>query len=165
MLGWSPDAVGYAQIVRQWSHDVVFFADAVTLSDEDRERLTARAIGVVEGPVREVVVKDDALSGVALEDGRVVPRDVVFVPPRFVPNNDPFAELGCEIDDSGWVVTDAVGKTTAAGVWAAGNVRNPRAQVITAAGEGSAAAIAINASLVEEDVDIAVREHRGAPPH
>jgi hypothetical protein len=41
-------------------------------------------------------------------------------------------------------------------VWVAGNVANPRAQVITAAGEGSAAAIAINADLVEDDVRNAV---------
>jgi thioredoxin reductase len=38
------------------------------------------------------------------------------------------------------------------GVWAAGNATNPRAQVITAAGEGSAAAIAINAELVNADI-------------
>ncbi len=38
------------------------------------------------------------------------------------------------------------------GVWAAGNVVDPRAQVITSAGAGSAAAIAINADLVREDV-------------
>ncbi len=37
------------------------------------------------------------------------------------------------------------------GVWAAGNVSNPRAQVITAAGEGSAAAITINGDVVEEE--------------
>lgn len=36
----------------------------------------------------------------------------------------------------------------------AGNVANPRAQVITAAGEGSAAAIAINADLVREEVRV-----------
>ena len=42
------------------------------------------------------------------------------------------------------------------GVWAAGNAANPRAQVITAAGEGSAAAIAINADLVEDDVRTAI---------
>jgi len=42
----------------------------------------------------------------------------------------------------------AAEETSVAGVWAAGNVANPRAQVITAAGEGSAAAIAINADLV-----------------
>ncbi len=43
------------------------------------------------------------------------------------------------------------------GVWAAGNAANPRAQVITAAGEGSAVAIAINTELVDDDVDRAVR--------
>ena len=40
----------------------------------------------------------------------------------------------------------------------AGNVANPRAQVITAAGEGSAAAIAINGDLVDEDVRVAVHD-------
>jgi thioredoxin reductase len=40
----------------------------------------------------------------------------------------------------------------------AGNVSNSRAQVITAAGEGSAAAIALNADLVEEEVRLAVRD-------
>jgi thioredoxin reductase len=41
------------------------------------------------------------------------------------------------------------------GVWAAGNAANPRAQVITAAGEGSAVAIAINTELVAADVESA----------
>ena len=41
------------------------------------------------------------------------------------------------------------------GVWAAGNAANPRAQVITAAGEGSAVAIAINTELVAADVEAA----------
>jgi thioredoxin reductase len=160
VLGWSPEAVRYAQIVRQWSDDVVLFAPAGNLSDEEREQLTARGIGIVEGQVAQVVVKDDALRAVALEDGRSVPRDVVFVPPRFVPNAEVFIDLNCDIDEGGWVVTDGTGKTTVPGVWAAGNVRNPRAQVITAAGEGSTAAIAINADLVDEDVRHAVREHR-----
>jgi hypothetical protein len=41
----------------------------------------------------------------------------------------------------------------------AGNAVNPRAQVITAAGEGSAAAIALNTDLVDDDVHRAVRAH------
>jgi thioredoxin reductase len=48
----------------------------------------------------------------------------------------------------------------ARGVWAAGNVVDPRARVITAAGAGSAAAIAINADLVQEDVERAVEDQR-----
>jgi NADPH-dependent glutamate synthase beta subunit-like oxidoreductase len=49
------------------------------------------------------------------------------------------------------------GRTSVPGVWAAGNVVDPRAQVITAAGAGSAAAIALNADLTEDDVRDAVR--------
>ncbi|MBB6474838.1 NAD(P)/FAD-dependent oxidoreductase [Sphaerisporangium rubeum] len=160
VLGWSQEAVRYAQIVRQWSDDVVLFAPPASLTEDEREQLAARAVGVVEGHVARVVVEDDTLRGVALTDGRIVGRDVVFVPPRFAPDNSLFLTLGCDIDATGWVVTDATGRTTVPGVWAAGNVRNPRAQVITAAGEGSAAAVAVNADLVDEDVHDAVRAHR-----
>jgi thioredoxin reductase len=124
----SPESVRYAQIVRQWSDDVVLIT-----------RATA------------IVVEDDRLVGVELPDGSVMPRDAIFVPPRFVPNNDLLVALGCAIDENGWVVKDATGRTSVPSVWVAGNVSNPRAQVITAAGEGSAAAIAINADLVDED--------------
>ena len=44
-------------------------------------------------------------------------------------------------------------------MWAAGNVVDPRAQVITSAGAGSAAAIAINADLVQDDVRRALEDH------
>jgi thioredoxin reductase len=45
------------------------------------------------------------------------------------------------------------------GVSVAGNAANPRAQVITAAGEGSSAAIALNADLVDEDVHASVQRY------
>lgn len=44
------------------------------------------------------------------------------------------------------------------------DVVDPRAQVITSAGAGSAAAIAINADLLEEDVSLAVHHDRAAGP-
>ena len=157
VIGWTPEAVKYAQIVRQWSNDLVLFVPPGTLSADDRTHLVARAIGVVEGTVSRIAVEADQLSGVEVDGARVIERDAVFVPPRFVPNADLLAGLGCELDDAGWAVTDSTGRTTVPGVWVAGNVGNPRAQVITAAGEGSAAAIALNADLVEEDVHRAVR--------
>jgi thioredoxin reductase len=68
-----------------------------------------------------------------------------------VPSDGLLESLGCDLDDEHWPVTDASGRTSVPGVWVAGNAANPRAQVITAAGEGSAAAIAVNADLVAED--------------
>ena len=107
--------------------------------------------------VTRIVVENDQLIGVEVGGECVIARDAVFVPPRFVPNNHLLTALNCQVDDAGWVVADRTGRTSVVGVWVAGNVVNPRAQVITAAGEGSAAAIAINADLVEEDVHDAVR--------
>jgi thioredoxin reductase len=153
-----PESARYTQIVRQWADDVVLFAPAETLTPEHRSQLVARAIGIVEGPISTVMVEDDHLAGVALADGRTVPRDALFVPPRFVPNNDLLTGLGADLDEHGWVVTGANGATSVPGVWVAGNIANPRAQVITAAGEGSAAAIAMNADLVDDDVRNAVRD-------
>ena len=151
-----PESVRYAQVVRQWTHDLVLFVPSETLTAAERTQLVARAIGIVEGPLARVVVEDDRVTAVELADGRIVPRQAVFVPPRFVPNAALLTGVGCDLDEEGWVVTGANGTTSVPGLWVAGNVTNARAQVITAAGEGSAAAIAINAELVADDVRAAV---------
>ncbi|MDQ1618152.1 MAG: hypothetical protein QOE19_721 [Actinomycetota bacterium] len=161
VLGGGPDAIRQVQLVRQWASDVVFFPHTTQVTAEQRQQLVARAIGIVEGKVVRVVVEDNRLSGVELDDGSLIRRDAVFVGPRFVPNADLLVSLGCAVDDNDWVVADATGRTSVAGVWVAGNAANARAQVITAAGEGSAAAIALNADLVEEDVQHAVEAFRG----
>ena len=152
------DSVRYAQTVRQWADDVVLFVPPGVLTNADRGHLVARAIGIVEVPVAGLVVEDDQLTGVELTDGHIVPRAALFVPPRFVPHHGLLTRLGCQVDEQGWIVVGPFGATSVPGVWAAGTVANPRAQVITAAGEGSAAAIAINADLVEEDVRDAVHD-------
>ncbi|WP_243061047.1 NAD(P)/FAD-dependent oxidoreductase [Nocardioides sp. SR21] len=157
-------ALAHAHLVRQWSDDVVFFANGQTVSVAAREQLVARAIGFVPEKVTRLVVDDDRVVGVELAGGGFVPRSAVFVRPSFVPNDTLLAELGCATNATGWVTVDGTGRTSVPGVWAAGNAVNPRAQVITAAGEGSAAAIAINGDLVDEDLPIAVTNFRHGLP-
>ncbi|MFE7620204.1 NAD(P)/FAD-dependent oxidoreductase [Streptomyces sp. NPDC057496] len=159
VLGTHPGAVHQALLLRQWSDDVLFFPHTMDLTAQDREQLTARGLRLAEGEVEQLVVEGDRLRGVELADGRVLPRAAVFLFPRMVPHDALLTGLGCDTD-GGWVVTDRTGLTSAPGVWAAGNVVDPRAQVVTAAGMGSAAAFAINTDLLHEDVDRAVENHR-----
>jgi len=63
-----------------------------------------------------VLVEDDRLCGIELDDGRTVRRDVLFVPPRFVPNSELLVGLGCHIDEQGWVTSDVSGRTSVPGV-------------------------------------------------
>jgi thioredoxin reductase len=163
VLGTGTGSVEHAQLIRNWSDDLIFFAHTQLLTEAEREQLTARDIRVVDGEVRGIVVQDDRLRGVVLGDGRTVERVALFVRPDIRPRLRGLAEqLGVELED-GFVRVGDAGQTSVPGVWAAGNVANPRAQVITAAGEGSAAAISINADLVQEDVRNALHAHRGEP--
>jgi thioredoxin reductase len=157
VLGTLPGSVLHALLVRQWSADVIFFVHTYDLSATELARLEARGVQVVHGEVTRLVVDNDRLTGVELADGRVIARTAVFVRPGNIPHADGLLNaLGCEVNETGFAVVDAAGHTSTPGVWAAGNVVDPRAQVITAAGAGSAAAIAINADLVQDDVERAL---------
>jgi thioredoxin reductase len=159
VLGTLQGSVEHALLVRQWSADVVFFVHTYDLAEAERVRLESRGVRIVLGEVARLVVEDDRLTGVELAGGEVVPRRAVFVRPGNVPHPDGLLDgLGVEVDEHGFASVDATGRTSVAGVWAAGNVVDPRAQVITAAGAGSAAAIAINADLLGEDVEQAVAQ-------
>jgi len=153
VLGTHPGAVMHAQLVRQWSDDVVFFPHTLAVSAAERAELEARSIRVVEGEVVGLVVEDDQLTGVSLADGRVVARTAVFIRPRNIPRPDGvLTGLSVELNGEGVVAADRDGHTSVPGVSAAGNVVDPRGSVIAAAGAAATAAMAINADLVREDV-------------
>lgn len=164
VLGGTPGSVQHALLMRQWSGDVAFLAHTTQLTEAERTELTARGIDIVEGRVERLAVEADRLTGVVLTDGRFVPRTAVFVRPELVGASDLLRDLGGEYDAAGWPVVDQTGRTTLPGVWVAGNAANPRAQVVTAAGEGSAAAIALNQDLVDDDVRSAVAAFRAGRP-
>ena len=101
-------------------------------------------------------VGNDQLQSVELSDGTVVARTAVFVRPRSVPNAGLLTGLGCAVEENGWVVNDPVGRTSVAGVWVAGQRRRSPRPGHHRCGQGSAAAIALNADLVDEDVEHAL---------
>ncbi|MGP4018018.1 NAD(P)/FAD-dependent oxidoreductase [Saccharopolyspora sp. 5N708] len=150
VLGWRSGAVHQALLVRQWSDDVVFFAEE--LDEAGRAKLAARGVRIIDGSVSGLVVENDELRGVRLADGTVVARSALFVPARPTPNDALLTGLGCQLDDTGWVRVDPSGLTSEPGVWAVGNVVDFATQVVTAAAAGAKAAIAVNMDLIEEEM-------------
>lgn len=151
-----PFSIHQAGLVRRWSSDVIFFPDTIVLDDGERERLSAFGVQIIDGRVDHIAVDEDRVTGVVLTDGRTIPRSVVFVGPRFLPCDAMLEGLGCERADNGWVRTDATGATSVPGVWAAGNVVDSPAQIISAAGSAYMAAVAINHHLLAAEIDQAV---------
>lgn len=155
LLG-SAGGVHKAHMILPYSANLtVFTALAGPLSADDRRLLEHRGVRLEDRAVSRVVVDGDTLTGLALEDGTVVPLDVVFAEPALVPLDDPLRQLGAERVDSPmgqWTEVDAFGRTSVAGVWAVGNAANPGALVPIAMGAGATAALTINGELIVEEV-------------
>jgi thioredoxin reductase len=152
-----------ALLFRQWSDHTVLLQHALEeLTDEDRDRLTARGVTVIEGEVAALEIEGDELRGVRLDTGDVVSLDAVAVSPFLRARGDLLNDLGLtavpfEVGETvvgTHVPTDAFGATLIQGVWAAGNITDPRAQVLTAAAAGQVAGAALNADLVLADTEL-----------
>lgn len=165
VLAGSARSVHQALLFRQLSDDVVYFANDVAVSADERRELAARDIPVVEGVVAAVRTVDDRLSGVRLADGTTVPRQALAVSTRMVARADFLAGLGLTAVEhpsgaGAHVPVDALGRTEVPGVWAAGNVSDPFAQVGAAAAAGAFAGAQINADLVSAETRLAVESLR-----
>ncbi|HWU60373.1 MAG TPA: FAD-dependent oxidoreductase, partial [Microbacteriaceae bacterium] len=126
--------------------------------------LAARGIRVEDGMVDHVIGRDGQLAGVAMADGRVVELDAIFTAPRLVPRDEPLRQLGAartEQQHGSFVTTDLAGTTSVPGVWAAGNVATPFANVPYAIGMGALTGGRINHELILEDVEhaLSARHH------
>ncbi|MFI9816532.1 NAD(P)/FAD-dependent oxidoreductase [Saccharothrix variisporea] len=165
-----PMSMHQALLFRQLSADVVYLANDRPLPEEDVEQLAALGIPVVPGRVVAVEVADDRLTGLRLADGTVVTREVVAVATRMVARAGFLAGLGLDAVEhpSGTGVhipSDGAGRTSVPGVWVAGNVTEPSAQVGASSAAGAAAGAQINADLVAESARWALDTHRSPFSH
>jgi thioredoxin reductase len=166
VLSTGPMTVHQALLFRQLSDDVIVFAHTGPALEPDQvEQLVARGIRVVDGEVTAVRVEEDRLTGLHLADGTVVPLEALAVATRMEARAGFLAGLGLEPVEhpSGMgrhLPADPAGRTTAPGVWVAGNATDLTAQVGAAAAAGAMAGAQVNADLVAEETARAVHAAR-----
>jgi thioredoxin reductase len=134
VIDGAPGADHLADMVRSWTSHVT----VVSASD----------IAVLIG-------EGQSLSHVELRNGTTIPANAAFVKAPVLPRSSIAHDLGCNIDGDGYIVTSENGATSNPLVWAAGDVRRPPPaphQVVLAAADGSAAAIAIHKSFVAHSI-------------
>ena len=165
ILATGPGAVHQALLFRQLTCDVtVLRHTAVPFDAEQAEQLSALGIPVIDSLVTRVEASASRLTGVRLAGGPRVALDALIVAPKFVANADllaPFGLAPVEVVFGGQViatriVADPSGATSVPGIYVAGNVADPQAQVIVSAAAGLMAGAAINADLIAVDARRAV---------
>lgn len=144
-----------ALLLPDWSRDLTLLTnDVLTLSDDDRARLTARGVTVEHG--RVVALHGDApvLSSVEFADGRHLALDAIFSATPTLPTCDLHTQLGCATDDGPlgpYLRIDPMWTTSVPGVLAAGDLVRPFANLPLAIADGTMAGSLAHASLVMEE--------------
>lgn len=155
VIATSPRSVEQAQLLRQWSERVVYFPGALGAPDAgDAAALAARGIPIEHGDVAGLRIDGGRLTGVELGD-RVVSVGVVFIGTRLRPHDSLLRAVGATTtqDETGsWVAVDDDGQTSVPGVYAVGNVVNPRSNVSVSLGLGTLVGGSINLDLLADDI-------------
>jgi thioredoxin reductase (NADPH) len=103
---------------------------------------------------RVVEIKgSDRVSGVTLFNNRTketmdLPAEGVFIAIGYQPAVDLARKIGVELTGEGYIKRDSRHRTNVPGVYSAGDVEGGYKQIVTAAGQGSEAALAIFEDLV-----------------
>lgn len=157
-------AVHSTLLLRLWSDDVILLTDGPgDLDGAQRERLTAAGVTVDERAVAELSGADGNLEAVVFADGSRLPRTGILVATTLHQRSSLAEQLGATSGESTPVAhnpvrVDAFYRTSAGGVFAAGDLVGQMPQVAAAVAAGSAAAAAVVQSLIEEYFPAVVQE-------
>lgn len=147
----APFPPDHAMLIAEWGPVTLFLNDNNTVDHEARAKLQAR--GVVIEPGRIVALEGEGknLSGVRLEDGRIVPVEAIFMMPRTRPASPLAEQLGCAFDNGPtgpFIRTDALKMTTVPGVYAAGDVTMAMHNATLASADGVMAGTSMHRAMV-----------------
>ena len=142
-IGWDVHLVGFAITLLNWASSVTVVTDGRRFEGDDacRNTLADNGIELIEQDAREFVGARGSLESVRLADGRSLPAALVFFSLEHVPQVDLAVSLGCALDDDGYVVVDRQGQTSAAGVYACGDLTPGLQLVQVAAASGAVAGV------------------------
>jgi thioredoxin reductase len=164
VLARGETAVHASLLLRGWSDDIVLLTDGpADLSDEGRARLAAAGVPVDERQVTEIVSADGELAAIAFADGGQLERRGLMVATTLHQRSSLAEQLGVELADptpltAERISVDALFRTSAPGVFAAGDLSAEMPQVAAAIASGSLAAVAVVQSLLADDVGLPIPE-------
>ncbi len=142
LLGDTDDLPAHARLLSRWTNELtVFTLGAPIIDSAEEDDLRTRGIRVERDPVAGLEGERGALAAVLLADGARIPVGGGFVRPHLHAPVAFVEGVDLDRDPEGWIATDGLARTSASGVYAAGDIATPGPQqLIVAAGQGALAA-------------------------
>ncbi|MBN1281254.1 MAG: FAD-dependent oxidoreductase [Candidatus Thermoplasmatota archaeon] len=118
-----------------------FNAEAALMESVNKENISVLWNTVVEEIQGEKQVTHIKIKNIKENSGSTLPVDAVFVAIGAVPNNMLATQLGLKLTKEGYIEIDRYGRTSIPRIYGAGDITGGVWQIVTAVGEGAAAAL------------------------
>jgi len=150
LIGETPDLPARARLIARWTDDLTVFTNGADVVETVEEaELAASGIVVERRRIDDLEGDRGAVSAVRLQDGTRIAIAGGFVRPHWDPALDFLGGLEVDRDMDGHLLVDRSGRTSIAGLYAAGDAAAPGPQqLIVAAGQGARVAAVLIHDLV-----------------
>jgi thioredoxin reductase len=153
VYGRGARGLGLSLELTLWSRDLVLCTDGPPgIDDGGLERLAANGVEVRDERLARLEGRDGLLERIVFQSGAALPRRALFFTTGQYQRSPLLAQLGCEFNEKGTVMTGKYESTHLPGLFVAGDASRAVQWVVVAAAEGAEAAFAINTDLLREDL-------------
>lgn len=144
-------ACHYALLVSNLTKTLSIFTNGPKdFTPEQLEKLNENNIAIYENPVKQVKHTEGYIDSIELADTSLHKISALYVRPQNTQHCTIPQDLGCSLNEQGYIVADMMQKTSVPGVFASGDCCTPMRSVSTAVAQGTMAGAAINAELCGE---------------
>lgn len=141
----------FAVLLRNWTSDLTVFTNGQNAFSTDQQKILAeKQIRIIDLKISGIAATEGQIRQIILADGTAVDLEVLYTRPPFIQSCSLPAQLGCEINPDGYLVTDPLQKTTINGIYACGDNSSRFRTVSHAVAMGTVAGISVNRELTDE---------------
>ena len=153
IYGQNKNGTDLAVSLKTWSSQVTLFTDGKKiLKKSDKEKLQQNNITIVTMPIKKLQGKNGKLEKIFFTNNESLLCDVIFFVNGYEQKCGLVNNLGCNMGDTGVVLTDRKQQSNIKGLYVAGDASKDMHFVVVAAAEGAKAGVFINKDLQLEEL-------------
>nr|WP_299111895.1 NAD(P)/FAD-dependent oxidoreductase [uncultured Winogradskyella sp.] len=141
----------FSKMISNWTDDLTLFTNGKSeLDDEQTKKLELNNIKIIEKEIASFENVDGHLKNIVFNDGKKHPIKAVYSQVPFVQHSDISNQLGCELDENGYIKVDMFQKTNVEGLFACGDNTTFMRSIANAVATGTVAGSMSNKELIDE---------------
>ncbi|WP_299311634.1 NAD(P)/FAD-dependent oxidoreductase [uncultured Aquimarina sp.] len=142
----------FSKLINNWTEDLTLYTDGTSeLTSDQTKQLSNHNIQIVEKDVTSFNQNNGYINHILFKDGTISKLEALYAKAPFIQNSEIPKQLGCEINEMGYITIDNFQKTTVPGVYACGDNTSFMRSVANAVSMGTTTAGILNKELIDEE--------------